>query len=223
MGYPPHIGDYSDTQRSQVMSNFASKISMARNGQSEVVGELLEPYRNYLRMLAASQMGHPVGKRVSPSDIVQDTMLAAHRDLGDFQGTTSAEFGSWLRTILARCLLRAIERNVTAEKRDVRREVSIEGLRTSIESSCAGIGAFLVQQHQETPSQIVSGEEESLRVANFVAKLPEDYQKVIALRNFGSMRFDEIAIQMNRSPQAVRLLWLRAINRLRTAYFAGSS
>jgi len=203
------------------MTDFASKMAMARNGATEVVGDLLEPYRNYMRMLAASQMGRPVGKRVSPSDIVQDTMLAAHRDLGDFRGTTQVEFASWLRTVLSRCLLHAIEHNVKAEKRDVRREVSIDAIRSSLESSFAGMGDFLAQD-QASPSQIVSGEEEALRIADYVASLSEDYQKVIALRNFGGMRFDEIASLMNRSPQAVRLLWLRAINRLRTVYFAGS-
>lgn len=203
------------------MTNFASKIAMARSGTSDAIGDLLEPYRNYMRVLAASQMGRPVGKRVSPSDIVQDTMLAAHRDLGDFQGSTQAEFGSWLRTVLSRCLLRAIEFNVKAEKRDVRREVSIDAIQSSLESSCAGMGNFLAH-YQASPSQIVSGEEESLRMADYVSTLSEDYQKVIALRNFGGLPFDEVAALMNRSPQAVRLLWLRAINRLRAIYFAES-
>jgi len=193
---------------------------MARNGATDAVGDLLEPYRNYMRMLATSQMGRTVGKRVSPSDIVQDTMLAAHRDLNDFNGTTQAEFVSWLRAVLSRCLLRAIEHNIKAEKRDVRREVSMETFRSSLESSCAGMGDFQAH-YQASPSQIVSGEEESSRVADYVAMLSEDYQKVIALRNFGGMPFEEIAKHMNRSPQAVRLLWLRAINRLRIVYFAG--
>lgn len=202
------------------MTNFASKIAMARNGATDAVGDLLEPYRNYMRILAASQMGRTVGKRVSPSDIVQDTMLAAHRDLNDFKGTTQAEFVAWLRAVLSRCLLRAIEHNIKAVKRDVRREVSMETIRSSLESSCTGIGDFLAH-YQASPSQIVAGEEESLRVSDYVTMLSEDYQKVIALRNFGGMPFDEIAKHMNRSPQAVRLLWLRAINRLRDVYFAG--
>ena len=59
-------------------------------------------------------------------------------------------------------------------------------------------------------------------MADYVSTLSEDYQKVIALRNFGGLPFDEVAALMNRSPQAVRLLWLRAINRLRAIYFAES-
>ena len=203
------------------MTDFASKIAQARSGTTDAVGDLLEPYRNYLRMLASSQLGRAVGKRVSPSDIVQDTMLAAHRDLDDFQGSTQSEFGAWLRTVLSRCLLHAIEFNVTALKRDVRREVSIETIRSSLESSCSGIGNFLAL-YQATPSQIVSSEEEALRVADYIARLSEDYQTVIALRNFSGMRFEQIAEQMNRSPQAVRLLWLRAINRLRAIYLDGN-
>ena len=203
------------------MTDFASKIAKARGGATDAVGDLLEPYRNYMRMLAATQMGRSISKRVSPSDIVQDTMLAAHRDLSDFQGSTQNEFGSWLRTVLARCLMRAIEFNVNALKRDVRREISIETIRSSLESSCIGMDAFFAHD-QATPSQIVSREEETIRVADYVARLSKDYQTVIALRNFGGMPFEQIAVEMNRTPQAVRLLWLRAINRLREMYLAGN-
>ena len=107
--------------------DIATHIDRAREGKNEAMGDLLEPYRNYLRILAAAQMGYHIGLRVSPSDVVQDTMLAAHQDFRDFKGSSAAEFSRWLRTILARCLLKAIERNVKAEKRDVRREVSLNG------------------------------------------------------------------------------------------------
>ncbi len=196
------------------MTEFTQAVARARDGIADATGELLEPYRNYLRFLAAAQMGRQVGLRLTPSDIVQDTLLAAHRDIAHFRGHTSAEFSNWLRTILARSLLKAIEHHVKAEKRDVRRELSLDQMQRDLQSSC-DMAAGLVATRQPTPSQIVSKGEEAKWLADLISQLPEDYQQVIALRNFGGLRFDDVALKMQRSSQAVRMLWLRAITRLR--------
>ncbi len=189
----------------------------ARSGEPDAVGELLEPYRNYLRMLAAARMREALGKRVSASDIVQDAMLAAHQNIASFRGNTPTEFAAWMRTILTRCISRSVERNTKAGKRDIRREVSLNRVNqnNSSESLC---GLSFLASASPTPSQIVSSEEEAVHIANLLAQLSLDYQQVIALRNFSNLRFDEIAKEMNRSDQAVRLLWLRAVRRLRQLY-----
>lgn len=199
------------------VDNFLTTLSRARDGASDAAGELLEAYRNYLRMLAAAQIRESIGKRVSPSDVVQDTMLAAHQNIASFRGNSSPEFSAWLRTILTRCLIRAIDRNTKIAKRDVRREISFAQLQRAVDSST--VCAFsLLKSSSQTPSQIVSREEDAVHVANLLSQLPEDYQQVISLRNFGNLRFEEVASQMNRSETAVRLLWLRAVRRLRELY-----
>jgi RNA polymerase sigma-70 factor (ECF subfamily) len=132
-------------------------------------------------------------------------MLAAHRDFGDFRGQTSGEFAGWLRTILARTLLREIDRHVKTEKREVRREVSIDTLNQNLGSSLMQFASF-VAVNRNSPSEIVSIEEKSARVANLIALLRKDYQSVVMLCNFSGMRFEEIAVEMNRSSRAVRLL-----------------
>lgn len=168
-------------------------------------------------MLAAARLREALGKRVSPSDIVQDAMLAAHQNIASFRGTTPAEFTAWIRTILTRCITRSVERNTKTEKRDIRREVSLNRVHRSSGSSSV-CGLSLLVSASPTPSQIVSSEEEAVRIANLLAKLSLDYQQVIALRNFSNLRFDEIASEMNRTEQAVRLLWLRAVRKLRQLY-----
>ncbi len=200
---------------------FETMMADARAGDVVSLGELLQRYRNYLRLLVSAQLRISVGRRVGESDVVQEAMLAAHRDFADFRGQTASEFAGWLRTILARTLLREIDRHVKAEKRDVRREVSLDSLNRDLSSSGVQL-ASLIAAKQETPSEIVSNEEESARVANLISQLPVDYQTVVMLRNFSGMRFEEIAEQMERSSQAVRLLWLRAIKRLRKLHDARS-
>ncbi len=193
---------------------FTTLFPLARSGTSEALGELLESYRNYLRVLAAAQVSRRLSLRMSPSDIVQETMLAAHRDFAEFRGESAGQFSAWLRTILARSLFRTVERHLKAEKRDLRKEISLQSVASQIESSCCAISNIL-QAATLTASSIVMREEELVRIYDLLAKLPNDYRDVIVMRNLNSMRFEAIAQQMGRSSTAARLLWLRAIRRLR--------
>lgn len=198
-------------------SAFDILFKKAQEGGGEELGELLESYRGYLRVLASAQVSRRLAQRMSPSDIVQETMLAAHRDFQEFRGHCSNQFTAWLRTILARNLFRAIERHLKAEKRDLRREISLQAVSRQVNSSSCAISGLL-QSPVATASSIVSQEEETHRVYDLLSELPEDYREVIRLRNLQLLRFEVIAEQMGRSSTAVRLLWLRAIRRLRMLY-----
>ncbi len=192
-------------------------LRLARAGQLEAVGELLESYRTYLRMLATAQLRGRIPTRVSPSDVVQEAMLAAHRAFGDFRGETSAEFSVWLRKIMTHKLLSTMDRHLNL-KRDVRREVSMNVTHQDPDSSGEHSLAALLIASDPSPSAIVSNEEDNQRVANLLLQLPENYRKVIALRNKQGLRFEEISHHLERTPLAARLLWLRAIQRLRQLY-----
>ena len=61
-------------------------IAEARHRGSEPLGKLLELYQNYLTILATSQINPRLRRRLAPSDLVQEAMLAVHRDFGKFRG-----------------------------------------------------------------------------------------------------------------------------------------
>ncbi|MEZ6079711.1 MAG: sigma factor [Pirellulaceae bacterium] len=72
---------------------------------------------------------------MSTSDLVQETMLAAHRDFGDFRGG-SEELLAWLRQILSNCLSHAVQKNIHAKKRTCAAKLpSISSQRTSTTAS----------------------------------------------------------------------------------------
>ncbi len=197
--------------------NIEFALAQARTDAPGALGSLLQRYYNYLRLMAAAQLGRGITRRVSPSDVVQETMLAAHRDFKRFQGNTTAEFTSWLRSILTRALMREFERHLTAGKRDLRREISMDTVITNLESSCT-LAASLISPVDRDPAAIVSIEEEARRVADLVARLPKDYQHVVVQKAFAGLDTREIARRMGRSHQAVRMLWMRALRQLRHLY-----
>src|SRR3954451_17920611 len=67
----------------------------------------LERYRDYLLLVARLQMDARLRGKLQPADIVQQTMLQAHRKHDQCRGRTDAERAAWLRVILAHSLVDA--------------------------------------------------------------------------------------------------------------------
>ena len=87
-------------------------IERARCGDAEKLGALLENYRNYLSVLAMTQIDRRLLPRVSPSDVVQETVLRACNKFAQFRGGTEAELLAWLRQILVNNLANFIEKHM---------------------------------------------------------------------------------------------------------------
>jgi len=192
-------------------------LSRARKGDRECIGELLTLYRNYLSLLASTQLERRLRPRVSPSDIVQETMLKAHRHFGQFRGKSEAEFLAWLRQILLSSLAHFVERHLLAAKRNIRREISIEECAALIGGSYP-LASALVAAHGETPSAAVGKREATAVLSARLDKLPPRYREVLLLRNIEGLSFDEVATRLHRTSSAARMLWLRAIQKLRAIY-----
>ncbi len=61
----------------------------------------VERFRTYLLLLARMQIGRKLRAKLDPSDVVQQTLLDAHRQREQFRGSTPAEMAGWLRRMLA--------------------------------------------------------------------------------------------------------------------------
>jgi RNA polymerase sigma-70 factor (ECF subfamily) len=188
-------------------------LAQARRARGEGLGALLEMYRDYLGGLARARLGVRLRGVANPSDLVQQTFLEACRDFGQFEGTTTAQWCAWLRRILAHNLAALVERHVQARKRDVRRQVALEQ-RSPPGGSAPGPGAALASPGS-SPSAQAQRREATAVLADRLAQLPAPYRDVLRLRNLEGLAFDEVARRMGRTPGAVRVLWVRALDRLR--------
>jgi RNA polymerase sigma-70 factor (ECF subfamily) len=189
-------------------------LAQARQANGEGLGALLELYRDYLSTLARAKLGARLRRVVNPSDLVQQTFLEACRDFGQFEGTTAAQWGAWLRRILAHNLAALVERHVRARKRDIRRQVSLDPRSATAGDSAACPGAALASP-VSSPSAQAQQHEATAVVADRLARLPATYREVLRLRNLEGLAFEEVAQRMGRNPGAVRVLWVRALDRLR--------
>lgn len=200
----------SPSERAEV----AQLLAEARRSGGSGLGSVLELYRHYLLLVARAQMSVNLRKVANPSDLVQETFLEACRDFGQFEGTTETQWRAWLRRILAHNLATLVETHVQARKRDVRRQVSLDQEFVMAGSSALGQRAAAVCC-LSSPSSQARQHEASAVLTDRLAQLPPAYQEVLRLRNFEGLTFDEVARRMGRTPGAVRVLWVRALDQLR--------
>lgn len=169
----------------------------------------VESYREYLRLLARLQLDPRLRSKIDPSDVVQETLLQAHKAGEQFRGQSEAEQVAWLRTILARELVR-FYRDLGRGKRDVERERSLE---RSLEQSSERLEAWLASD-QTSPSERAERNEDLARLADALATLLDDQREALELHYLHGLPLAEIAVRLDRSPKAVSSLLRRGIIRL---------
>ena len=79
-----------------------SILGGGRARDQEALVQLLDLYRNDLGLLARAQIDSLPRLKTTPSDLVEETILEAHRDFEQFEGKTEQELVIWLREILVR-------------------------------------------------------------------------------------------------------------------------
>ncbi len=180
----------------------------ARAGSTDALGQALETCRRYLLLIAERQVGSDLQAKGGASDIVQETFLEAQRDFAQFQGTTEDELRAWLRQLLLNNVGHFTRRYRATSKREVAREVELEP-DGSTGHPCGGVAA-----DTPSPSRQAMDHEQALALRQALARLPADYSRVLVLRFQEGKSFEEIGPMMNRSPDAARKLWGRAMERL---------
>src|SRR5712692_724140 len=109
-------------------------IQRCRNGDPSAREQLFDRYRHYLWLLAQAQLGRHLRAKCDPSDLVQQTLLEAHRDFPRFAGNHEGELLAWMRQILAHNLYNETRR-FAAQQREAAREVSLEHLQAGVDNS----------------------------------------------------------------------------------------
>ncbi len=168
-----------------------------------------ERWRNYVALLARSRIAPHLRRKVDESDVVQQTLLEAHQAQDAFRGGTAAEYGAWLRQILARNLINLV-RDLDCEKRDARREQSLEAQLEAFDSRVDWLAA-----EQSSPSQRADRNLRALQLADALARLPADQRTAIELRHLEGRSVKEIAVSMECTTSAVGGLLYRGLQKLR--------
>ena len=196
-------------------SNAELLIAQARQGVPQALGRVVRAL-SQLRAVAGgvAESDGRLQVRVSPSDIVQETFLHAHRAFDQFRGASEHEFLAWLRRVLATRLERSLRAARSGGEAGCRREVSIDEIGASLERSTARLEAVLADRRPSPGSQ-AQRRENVVLLADELTELPSEYRRVLLFATWNACRSKRSLNRWSDLRGPCAMLWLRAVQNLR--------
>lgn len=181
-------------------------LEQAQAGDQRALEALFADHRKYLRRVVELRMSDTLKGRVDPSDVVQETHLAATRRLSHFLSDRRVSFRIWLRQTAIQQLVNLERHHVQAQKRTVRLETRLP------ERSSMMLAKSLLEAR---PSRIARQRELTQQVRDVVESMSEKDREILLLRHFEELTNTEISEVLGIEADAVSKRYGRAILRLR--------
>ncbi len=175
-----------------------------RAGDEDAGTVLFERLFPALRAGLRRRVGPLLRPKVGESDLIQSAYASVVRRLDEFRDGGPGSFRRWLAGILDHKVIDEIRRHQGRGKRERGREIGLDVL--SEDSIPQGKG--------ESPSRAAMAEESRRRIRAAVELLAPDHRAVVRLLHEKGLSMNEAATVMERSPEAVRKLYARALERL---------
>jgi RNA polymerase sigma-70 factor (ECF subfamily) len=182
-------------------TDFQPIIESARNDAGSKLGELLEHFQPQLKKFAEKSIGQTLRRRISPSDLVQETMLSATSQFHSFRGQSELELQSWLMELMRSRLTDGLRRHKFAARRSIDREVPCSG--SSLDDA------------SPTPTQIVDSKDDTKNLLDAIQLLSPEAQTIVRMRYLDNQNFESIAQELGMSLTTVWRHWATALERIK--------
>jgi RNA polymerase sigma-70 factor, ECF subfamily len=187
-------------------------LARAGQGDASARGQLLVRHRRRLRGMVEVRMDARLTARVDPSDLVQETLVEAHRRLDAYLRNRPLPFYPWLRQLAVDRLIELNRRHIRAGKRTVQREEA-DRLQLSDQSVQALVGRLV--SPASSPGARIDRAEERQRLRAAMEHLSDRDREILVLRHLEQMAPPEIAVVLGIHEATVHTRHLRALQRLR--------
>ena len=199
---------FTDGQKTQEL------VALARDGDKSALSRLYGVYAERVHWMVRLRMSKKLRSKLESMDVVQDTLIHALSGLDKFTYKNEGDFVRWLSKI-AENELRGNLKKLHAEKRDIRKEVRLDGHRPTTGGGFAGAAGPI---GTTTPSVIMSQKEDLAKLEKAIDRLKPEYREAIVLTKIEGLSYGEIAERLGKSPDSVRMLATRAMAALATAF-----
>lgn len=179
-------------------------VRRIRSGDETAARELFDRHLPALRAKAQARLPDSLRAKVGASDVVQEAWLSAFLALGDFKEAGDGSFAAWVRRIVERKVSDEVRRHARVKKRSSKREVRFATQAQHLEPDPL----------EPTPSQVVGDAERAASLRAAVAGLDPDHATVIRLVHEEGLTLVDAGKRMGRTPDATRMLYGRAMQRL---------
>ncbi len=191
--------------------SWSELIQAARDGDDSALNEIWRQLRSYLLIFADQRLDDGLRGKLDASDVVQQSLLEAHRDFGEFRGESESELKSWISRLVVHNLSDAGRRFRQSQQRDVAKEVTL-----SAEAE------LTVAKKESSASSIVRRRETDDELLRAVAELPERSQQIVELRHRLGLSHAEIGRELGMTEAATRKLWSRIVEELQERLASGN-
>lgn len=195
-------------------------IQAAAAGDDSALTGLMERHRERLRNMVRVRMDERIQARVDPSDVIQDALQVAARELPSYAREQPIAFYPWLRSIAWQQLMRAHERHLHAAKRSVAREERY-AWQLSTDSTMRLAGALV--DPAASPSGVLQRRERIDQLRSLLHALPEEEREILLQRYLEHMTIAEIAASLGATEASVRMRQLRVLRKLRDQFTSEST
>jgi RNA polymerase sigma-70 factor (ECF subfamily) len=185
-----------------------SLFRRARERSDEAVNELFDRYGERLHALVRLRLGARLRRHLDSRDIVQNTMLKAFQSIDRFEGSASTPLMAWLGRIAEN----EIRDQADFYERQKRRPDLETPLDDKLDALRAEVTSAVSRLHVKEQMDRIERAFESLEPA---------HREVILLRSFEELSFGEIGERLQRSAEASRKLYTRAMASL-ALFMSGS-
>jgi RNA polymerase sigma-70 factor (ECF subfamily) len=187
-------------------------LALAGRGDDQARQRLLERHRSRLKRMVAVRMDGRLAARLDPSDVVQEALADAARDLPAYVRSQTMAFYPWLRQLAWDRLVRMHREHINTQRRSVNREEA--ALLPLPEKSALDLAKRLVSS-STSPSGHLIREELRERVRSTLERMARRDREVLVLRYLEMLTNAEIADVLGISEGAVKVRHFRALERFR--------
>lgn len=171
-------------------------------------------FKDRLERMAEQTLNPILSGRVSPEDVVQETMVAVSRDKSPFMSNPELPLYFKLRTALLQTIAQIERRNLAAEKRDAYREVQPPSAPDGDVSAPAyGMDAF--PDTTTSPLSRITRQDRHAILRQGLMRLDDSDRAILELRHEEGLGNGECAALLGISEKAASLRYVRALKRLK--------
>ena len=188
-------------------------MSEATTEQRDLWANRFLEYRSQLLALAVRNL-HPVlARRVTPEDVVQDTLSAACSKIDFFENRPDVPVYFKLRTILFQTVTALERKHLQSQKRDAYKDLEVvDGDDTATQAQANW------NQFADTvtgPMTRVARIDRYALLKNALAELSETDRFILEMRHFDGLGNSECARLLEIEPKAASIRYVRALQHLR--------
>ena len=191
-------------------------MTLAQQGDRSALDQLYGVYGERVLRIIRIRMGSELRSKLESMDLVQDVLMSALRDLGDFRYTNEGDFLRWLGKIAENRIRDNLDK-LHAGKRDIRKETPLYDDASRSRDDRARV---LEPARNTTPSVIFSRREELDKLETAIDKLKPEYRQVIVWAKIDGLSYREIGDRLGKSADAAGHLLLRAMVALTESFWA---